>query len=82
MARIRLSNREYRLLNLCNKNLNLDYSVELQINSKEDLEEIIDSISNYFSKRGVRRNDEPNVLGPELEELNDKFISLLQDLEV
>ena len=83
MVRIRLSNREFRLLNLCQQNLKLNYSIddyELQINNKEEIEMIINSINDYFVRKGLKRN-EPNSLGLELENLNDRFIILLQELE-
>ena len=37
-------------------------------------------ISDYFIKKGLQKNCEPNCLGIELENLNDKFISVLQKI--
>ena len=69
MARIRFTNRELNLLKLC-LNTNFDNEVVL---SSEMQQKLIDSVSNFFLKHGLKKNGEPNQLGIELEDLIDKL---------
>jgi hypothetical protein len=87
MIEITLSNREFQLFqevflksdhqnrfdlsNLC---------VRINKNEKMTLEYFIDQIMDYFIQHGVMKNWEPNSLGIELENLNDKFIRELQKI--
>ena len=47
---------------------------------EKEIDNVINSISDYFIKKGLQKNCEPNCLGIELENLNDKFISVLQKI--
>ena len=47
---------------------------------EKEIDNVVNSISDYFVKKGLQKNCEPNCLGIELENLNDKFISVLQKI--
>ena len=82
--RIRISSRELGLLKSCQENLKIgsnDSAFELYIDNEIELETIINNVSNYFMKKGLKFNNEPNSLGYELEELNDKFVQELQKIK-
>lgn len=85
MVRIRISDRERELLNLCLNNKIIADSIQIiesevviSNNDLNVLETIIDSILAYFLEKGLENNDEPNKLGLELENLNTKFIREVQ----
>lgn len=44
---------------------------------KEDLNYIIDTVSDYFISNGLDKKDEPTSFGLEIENLQDKFLNLL-----
>lgn len=48
-------------------------------NIEDTLNKIIEIISDFILKHGLKKNDEPNNLGYELENLNDVFIEALQN---
>ena len=80
MAIIKLNLRELTLLLESYKELlnNSNKIISIEFDN-EELANIIDKISNYFIKKSLKKNDEPNTLGIELEKLNDKFITMLQE---
>lgn len=80
MAIIKLNLRELTLLLESYKELlnNSNKIISIEFDN-EELANITDKISNYFTKKGLEKNYEPNALGLELENLNDKFISALQE---
>lgn len=80
MAIIKLNLRELTLLLESYKELlnNSNKIISIEFDN-EELANIVDKISNYFTKKGLGKNYEPNALGLELEKLNDKFISVLQE---
>ncbi|MBU1144857.1 MAG: hypothetical protein KJ971_03240 [Firmicutes bacterium] len=57
-----------------------NHSVRIDNNEKKNLEYFIDQIMDYFILHGLKKNSEPNLLGIELENLNDKFIKELQKI--
>lgn len=79
MVRIKLTLRELNLLLGCYKGVNDSSCIIIDFDEKE-IDNVINSISDYFIKKGLQKNCEPNCLGIELENLNDKFISVLQKI--
>ncbi len=49
--------------------------------NRQDLDEIIDRVSDYFIKNGLDRKDEPTQFGLEIENLQEKFLNLLWSVE-
>lgn len=87
MVRIRLSDRELKLLNLCLSNetncdsiIFTESEIIVKNNDLNVLEIIIDLILTYFLEKGLDNNDEPNKLGMELENLNAKFIREVRNI--
>ncbi len=81
MVDIRLSKRELALFGMClgdkvNKNdiEIMDTKIIIRDNELSILESIISVILSYFLDEGLNKNDEPNKLGLELEDLNSIFI--------
>ena len=79
MVRIKLTLRELNLLLGCYKGVNDSSCIIIDFDEKE-IDNVINSISDYFIKKGLQKNCEPNCLGIELENLNDKFIFVLQKI--
>lgn len=76
MSKINLNSNQFQLLNkiICKSDIDYDiYSVTISVN-EDNREKIIESLSNYFMKKGLSFNDEPNMIGDEIEKLLDKFI--------
>ena len=69
MDRSRFTNRELELIELCVG----DHIEKVEKFSLEEKQKLIDAVSNYFIKYGLKKNDEPNQLGEELEQLLDKL---------
>lgn len=69
MDRIRFTNRELELIELCVGN-HIDKVENFTLGEKQKL---IDAVSDYFIRYGFKKNDEPNQLGLELEQLIDKL---------
>lgn len=79
MAIIKLNLRELTLfLESCKELLNNSNKIISIEFDNEELANITDKISDNFTKKGLGKNYEPNALGLELENLNDKFITALQ----
>ena len=79
--RIRISSRERELLVKYCKNHDIkekDSFFEIYLTGQDELEKIVDELSNAFLLSGLNKSFEPNPLGQELEDLNDKFIQLLR----
>jgi len=81
MVRIRVVSREIELLNLSYKTMNIpkNYILEngfifIDQNELENLDIMINCVLDTFLKIGLLANDEPNKLGFELEEFNEKII--------
>ena len=69
MDNIRFTDRELELIKLC-----INVPKENFVNfSSEEKQKMIDAVSDYFIKHGLKKNDEPNQLGMELEDLLDKL---------
>ena len=78
--RIRISSRERELLVKYCENCNIqekDCFFEIVLTGRDELEKVVDKLSNAFLLVGLKKNFEPNSLGQEIEDLNDKFIKLL-----
>ena len=69
MDRSRFTNSELELIELCVG----DHIEKVEKFSLEEKQKLIDAVSNYFIKYGLKKNDEPNQLGEELEQLLDKL---------
>lgn len=69
MDRIRFTNRELELLELCVGN----HIEKVENFTLGERQKLIDAVSDYFIRYGLKKNDEPNHLGLELEELIDKL---------
>lgn len=85
MVRIRISIREYELLRECFYRKKIDFNfiydnkyLIIETNELQQLELIIDIINDKFIQYGLTMKSEPNKLGKELEDLNNKFINQLQ----
>lgn len=85
MVRIRISDRQLVLFKMSInddeilKFLKVENNVITIIdNQLQILEKIISAIMSKFLEKGLKKNDEPNLLGLELENLNDRFIIELQ----
>ena len=81
MVRIRVVSREIELLNLSYKTMNIpkNYILEngfifIDQNELENLDIMINCVLDTFLRIGLLANDEPNKLGFELEEFNEKII--------
>lgn len=48
---------------------------------EQDLEGIIDNVSDYFISKGLDRKDEPTRFGLEIENIQGKLLNLLWSLE-
>lgn len=79
MVRIQISDREAILLKKILYKISKSYLIKDNYIYlyKEYIEIIIESIGDYFIKYGLKKNDEPNALGLEIEELQDKFLRIL-----
>jgi|GEM_PF-2778228 hypothetical protein len=83
MARIKLTVRECELLKICFGENKIKFVDNLVVEvEKKQIEFIIDTINALFIKKGLKKNNEPNKIGFELEELNDKFIFALQQFDL
>ena len=68
MDRIRFTNRELELIELCFSN----HIEKVETFSLKEKQKLIEAVSDYFIRYGLK-NDEPNQLGLELEQLLDKL---------
>lgn len=80
MVRIGVVSREIELLNMSYKIMNVpknyvieDYFIVIEDNELENLDIMFNCILDTFLKVGLLSNDEPNELGFELENLNQKI---------
>lgn len=86
MVEIKLSMRQFNLLLRCIKNKKHlkyqanNYAIKITENEKETISEIINAIDLYYTRFGVKYNNEPNKLGVELEELKTIFASQLNKI--
>ena len=69
MNRIRFTNRELELIELCFSN----HIEKVETFSLKEKQKLIEAVSDYFIRYGLKKNDEPNQLGLELEQLLDKL---------
>ena len=79
MVKIMVTKREIDLLEMCYKNLNLNpnylvdkHSIVIKDDEKNNLYIMFNCILDVFLKIGLLGNDEPNEIGKELENLNNK----------
>ena len=89
MVRIEITLREIELLDLCYEIMNIpkNYSINqscivVEENELENLEIMFHCILDTFIRIGLHENDEPNEIGEELENLNQKINHRYVELNV
>jgi len=79
MVKLRLSEKEQSIIHQANCNFSSkNENVFLTIS---ELEQLIDSLGDLFVKKGMDKKSDPTTYGLEIEDLQDKLLSKLYEMQ-